>query len=335
MKAHRFLLYLVVLFSFVAFFAACGDDDDDEADLPTAEPPTAEAATPTDEPAVGTEYPLTIQDMIGRSVTIDAAPTAVAALSPTTVELVYAVGATSLTRTKSVQYPEAAVAAVDIGPSYQPSLELIAAQSPDLIVADAMSQPQLAQDLEGLGVPVVFVGVGTYDDVAAALALIGEVLNASDEADAAIATLEQTKADLAHSVPADTVTVLILNGSPDDFYAAKPESYVGDLADLLAAENPAAGAPDVGQFPGYTKLSLESIVAAAPDVVLAVTAGPPGGPTITDTLSADPAWAAIPAVQNQRVTEISAELFLQAPGPRAGDALTELAALLYPEAFAP
>jgi iron complex transport system substrate-binding protein len=260
-------------------------------------------------------------------------PTAVAALSPTTVELVYAVGGTSLTRSKSVQYPEAAAAAEDIGPSYQPSLELVAAQHPDLIVADSMLQPQLAQDLEGLGVPVVYAGVAVWDDVATSLELIGEVLDASDKAGEAIAALDRTKSDLAVILPAEKVTVLILNGSPDDFYAAKPESYVGNLAGLLGANNPADGAPDVGQFPGYTKLSLESIVAAAPDVVLSITAGPPGGTTITETLSADPAWAAVPAVQNGRVSEISAEVYLQAPGPRAGEALNELAALLYPEVF--
>jgi iron complex transport system substrate-binding protein len=247
--------------------------------------------------------------------------------------LVYAVGATSLTRSKSVLYPEAAKAAADIGASYQPSLELVAAQNPDLIVADAMLQPQLMQDLEALGVPVVFAGVGTWGDVATSLELVGKVLDASNEAQAAIAALEETKSGITDKLPSEKASVLILNGSPDDFYAAKENSYAGNLAGLLGTENPAAGAPDVGQFPGYTKLSLESIVAAAPDVILSITAGPPGGPTITDALSADPAWANIPAVQNHRVSEISAELYLQAPGPRAGDALDELAKLLYPEVF--
>jgi hypothetical protein len=35
-------------------------------------------------------------------------------------------------------------------------------------------------------------------------------------------------------------------------------------------------------------------------------------------------------VQNKRVSEISLVIYLQAPGPRAGDALTELSKLLYP-----
>lgn len=331
MKASRFFPYVLLLIV-IALFAACGGDDEGDSGTSTAAATNSPAATAT---AVGTVYPLTVTDMLGRAVTIDAKPKAVAALSPTTVELVYAVGGTSLTRTKSVQYPAAAVSAADIGSSYQPSLELVAAQNPDLIIADSMLQPQLLQDLQALGVPVLYAGVGVWNDVATGLELVGQVLDSSDKAQEAVAALEKTRSDLVAKVPSQKATVLILNGSPDDFYAAKAESYVGNLAGLLGAENPAAGAPDVGQFPGYTKLSLESIAAAAPDVVLAITAGPPGGPTITDTLAADPAWATVPAVQNQRVSEISAELFLQAPGPRVGDALKQLASLIYPEVFGP
>lgn len=336
MKAHRTIILLVCALATLALLAACGDDDDE---TPSAGATTAAAttapATATPEPAAGTEYPLTITDMLGRSVSIDSAPQVIAALSPTTVEFVFAVGATSVTRSKSVQYPEAALTATDIGASYQPSLELIAAEEPDLIVADAMLQPQLLADLEALGVPVLYVGVGTWDDVITGLRIVGEATDHMDEAEAAVADLEQTLADIAHQLPAETTTALILNGSPDDFYAAKPDSYVGNLADTLGVTNPADGAPDVGQFPGYTKLSLESIVAAAPDVVLSITAGPPGGQTITDALSSDPAWASVPAVQNGRVSEISADLYLQSPGPRAGEAISQLAALLYPEVFGP
>src|SRR3990172_4992159 len=332
MDWDRYLRYgILVLVVFAgALLAACGDDyEDTGAGLPTA------SQAPTATEAAGTEYPLTLTDMLGQEVTIPEAPAAVAALSPTTVEFVYALGGTSLTRSSSVTYPEEAQGAVDIGPSYQPSLELIAAQGPDLIVADSMLQPQLAGDLAALGVPVLYVGVATWDDIATGLGLVGKALDMSAAAEEVVAGLDSVYVALAHQLPALTPKLLIVNGTPDDFYAAKPESYAGDLAARLGAANVAEGAPDVGRFPGYTKLSLESIVAAEPDVILAITAGPPRGPTITDSLSSDPSWASVPAVKNGRVTEISAEGYLQAPGPRAGQALEELAALLYPEAFGP
>jgi iron complex transport system substrate-binding protein len=309
--------------------AACGGGEE-EATTPTA----GTAGSPTAAPAgAGTDYPLTVTDMLGRSVTISAAPEAVAALSPTTVEYVYAVGATSLTRSSSVRYPEAAAAAADIGPSYQPNLELVAAKEPDLIIADSVLQPQLVQDLEGLNIPVLYAGAQNFNDVLAGLRLVGRVLNRSSEADAAAASLEEQLSGLQTRLPAQKPRVLVLNGTPTDFYSAKPESYVGDLVDLLGGVNVAAGAPDVGRFPGYTQLSLEAILPLTPDVVLGITAGPPGGTTITESLASDPGWADVPAVESGRVYEISAELYLQAPGPRVGEALEGLAKLLYPEVF--
>jgi len=327
------LARILIGFGFVAavLAAGCGGREE-EAATPTA----GAVGSPTAGPAAaGTEYPLTVTDLLGRSVTIGAAPEAVAALSPTTVEYLYAVGATSLTRSSSVRYPEAAAAAADIGPSYQPNLELIASKEPDLIIADSVLQPQLAQDLEGLNIPVVYAGAESFEDVLKGLRLVGVVLDRSTEANAFVDGLETQLGDLQSRLPAEKPKVLVLNGTPEDFYSAKPESYVGNLVDLLGGVNVAAGAPDVGRFPGYTKLSLEAILPLAPDVVLAITAGPPGGTTITESLASNPGWADVPAVESGRVYEISAELYLQAPGPRVGEALEGLAKLLYPEVFGP
>ena len=311
--------------------AACGDDgDSDKTPSGSAGGTTPAASSPTAATAAATTYPLTVTDMLGRSVTIAAKPAAVAAISPTTVEYVFAVGATSKTRSTSVKFPATATSAKDIGPSYQPNLELIAAEQPDLIVADSVIQPQLMESLTGLGVPVIFIGAQVFSDVPKGLRLIGQVLDEQAAGEEAATALEKTLTDLKAKVPAQQPKVLVLNGTPDDFYAAKPESYVGDLVQLLGGDNVAKGAPDVGRFPGYTKLSLETILTSKPDVVLAITAGPPGSTTITASLSSNPAWADVPAVQNGHVSEISMEIYLQAPGPRAGDALTELAKLLYP-----
>ncbi len=338
---HGVKLLSVLALGAMVLAAACGGTSDGDktktaaaggattpgATQSAATPGTTAAATTA---AKATTYPLTVTDMLGRSVTIAAKPVAVAAISPTTVEYVFAVGATSKTRSTSVKFPDAATSAKDIGPSYQPNLELIAAEKPDLIVADSVIQPQLLESLTGLGVPVVYVGAQVFTDVPKGLRIIGEVLDAQAAGELAATKLEKTLSNLKAKLPAEKPTVLVLNGSPEDFYAAKPESYVGDLVQLLGGNNVAKGAPDVGRFPGYTKLSLETILTSKPDVVLSITAGPPGGTTLTASLSSNPAWADVPAVQNKRVSEISLVIYLQAPGPRAGDALTELSKLLYP-----
>ncbi len=338
-RRYRSLMVLALPAILLAVACGGGTSSTDKTATAAAKPATTAAAktpagTATSAAPKATTYPLTVTDMSKKSVTIPAEPKSVAAISPTTVEFVYAVGGTSKTRPTSAKL-QAAASAKDIGSSYQPNLELIAAEKPDLVIADAVLQPQLAQSLAGLNVPVLYVGASNFADVLTGLDLIGKVLNKPAEAAKLASDLQAKLADLKGKEGATKPKVLVLNGAPSDFYAAKPESYVGDLVLQLGGDNVAKGQPDVGQFPGYTKLSLETILASSPDVILAITAGPPGGKTITETLSADPAWSAIPAVKNKRVSEISAELFLQAPGPRVGDALDQLAKLLYPTGTSP
>lgn len=224
------------------------------------------------------------------------------------------------------------MSATDIGLWNQPNYELITAEKPDLILADAL-QPDLKQDLEKLGVPVAFVSVQKFADVGIALRLVGQVLDHMTDADLAATRLEQELANLKKSLPVARPRVLVLSGLlPVLINAAKPESYVGDLVQLLGGDNVVKeGAQAAHGYPGFTELSLEPILAPQPDVVLAISAGPPGAPTITESLASNAAWRDVPTVKNGRVAEIGpAELFLWAPGPRAVDALTILANRLFP-----
>lgn len=285
--------------------------------------------------AAATTYPLTATDMLGRKVTIARKPVAVAAISPSTVEYVFAVGAVSKTRSTAVTYPFKAAGTASVGPADNPNLQLLAAQKPDLIVADSVSQPQLQQSLEGLGVPVIFVGAKVVSDVPKGLRLMGQVLDQQGAAEDAAQKLEKALNDLQTKLPAQRPKVLLLTGTPDDYSAAKPESYAGDLVRLLGGDNVAKGQPDAGTLPGYTKLSLQTILAAQPDVVVVVAAWPPVPNTLAAALLANPAWANVPAVKNKQVSEVNTDIFLLAPGPRAIDALAVLTKLLYPRGLNP
>jgi iron complex transport system substrate-binding protein len=347
MRARWGLLIGIVGLAAVLLFAACGDDDDGtstasatatEEMSPTAEAtaaPTEEmTATPTEEATsepsmASTEYPLTLRDLMGREVTIESAPQAIVTTSPSAIEMLYAAGGTAIARSETSVHPEGVESLPSIGPAYQPSFESIIAQAPDLVIADASAQGHLAEAFEQslAGTPILFVGALGYDDVAASIRLLGQVVDHQAEAEASAAAMESTLAEVqaaTEGMPAPRV--LIMNGAIDDFFVALPNSFVGDLVAKVGGDNVAAGEPESGPYPGYTQLSLETIAEKDPEVILTITAG---GPSLADLVLGAESFADTAAVQDARVYDIDLEIFLQAPGPRAAEGLRDLARLLY------
>lgn len=353
-------LSLIALLS-VALLVACGDDDDappaptpapteaateapTEAATETATPAPTEAPTeaataapteaatpePTEAateapPAPG--YPRDVVDLFGRTVTIPDLPKAIVAISPTATELVYAVGGTVIGRTRTVNYPPEALEATDIGSAYQPNPEAILALEPDLVVADSTIHiaPDIRETLEGLGVPVIFAGAASVDEVLTGLTLLGEVLDNPDGAAEAVAAIEAARDAAREALAGQELSAVILIGDRDrNLYAAKGSSYGGSILDALGIANPADVQPDSGPFPGFTRVSPEALLQYDPVYIFTVTPAPPPAPRLSGMLGLFPGMSGLQAMANGRVIEIEVELLVQAPGPRVVEAFATL-----------
>lgn len=326
----------------ILLLGACTDDGDEATATPTEQPQVAatataappappEAATPAPT-EVATVYPLTVRDLLGREVTIDAAPQRIITTSPSAIEMLYAAGGEAIARSETSSHPETVAALPSIGPSYAPAFEAIIELGPDLVIADASAQAHLAEAFDGAlrGTPVIFIGAVAYEDVATSIRLIGLVIDHPDAADASAAAMEAALDEaLASIAGAPSPRVLIMNGAISDFFVALPDSFVGNLVAQLGGDNVAAGQPQTGRFPGYAQLSLETIVQTDPEVILTITAGPPAGETLADLVLQDATFAGLAAVRDGRVYDLDVEVYLQAPGPRAIDGIRELTALLF------
>lgn len=329
---RRSLLILTISVACVVAIA-CGGDDEGDSPSPTSTASIGSGATGTATAAA--VYPLTVKDMLGKTVTIPSEPKRIVAASPSAIELLYAAGGKAVARTTTSKLPAEVTSLPDIGTAEKPVYERMVAQNPDLVLADASLQAQFASNFASslAGVPVVFVGAQKYDDIAASLQLIGKVINSPEKAAAAAKVFEDAKTQVKASVAGKTAPrTLILIGAPNDPFVALTDSFIGDLAGIAGAKNVAAGEPQSGPLPGYTKLSLEKIVAADPEVILTITAGPPGGPSLADGIKSNAAYAGLSAVKNGRVHNIDVEVYLQSPGPRAAQGIKDLAALLFPAA---
>jgi ABC-type Fe3+-hydroxamate transport system substrate-binding protein len=325
---------LLTLFVVGALLIACGGDDEEGDATPTPTVGIGGTGSPTATTAAAV-YPMTVKDMLGKDVTIKAQPQRIVAASPSAIELLYAAGGKAVARTTTARTPAEVASLPDVGTAERPAYERIIAQNPDLVLADASLQAQFAPNFASslAGVPVLFVGAQKYDEIAVSLRLIGKVTNTPEKAAAAVKAMEDAKAQVKASVTGKTAPrTLILIGAPNDPFVALTDSFVGDLAGLAGAKNVAAGEPQSGPLPGYTKLSLEKIVAADPEVILTITAGPPGGPSLADGIKGNPAYGTLSAVKNGRVHNLDVEVYLQSPSPRAAQGIRDLAALLFPGA---
>src|SRR6478672_5611692 len=120
------------------------------------------------------------KDDMGRSVDLPKNPTRIVAMSPTVVELMYAVGATPVGRPTSADFPEQAKTVPSFGLSYQPNYEEVVAMKPDLLIADAIIQGNIMDQLTRLNVPVFALKVASFDDVTHALRVTGALTGNKD-----------------------------------------------------------------------------------------------------------------------------------------------------------
>ncbi len=359
-RRSRFLLSLsLAALLGAALLAACGDGDDappppTPAPTEAATPAPTEAATPepteapteaateaaTPEPTPEPEpepteappapgYPREVVDLFGRTVTIPDLPKAIVAISPTATELVYAVGGTVVGRTQTVNYPPEALEAADVGSAYQPNPEAILALGPDLVVADSTIhiEPAVRDVLEQLGVPVIFAGAASVDEVLTGLALLGEVLDNPGGAAEAVAAIEAARDAAREALAGRELSAVLLIGDRDrNLYAAKGSAFGGSILDTLGIANPADAQPDSGPFPGFTRVAPEAMIEYDPVYIFTVTPAPPPAPRLSGMLGMFPGFSGLQAFVNGRVVELDVQLFVQAPGPRVTEAFAAIVA---------
>lgn len=327
---HQPAAYLSTAVAGVALLlSACGSDKvETPAPLPVQNAGTATAtATPT--PAG-----VTVTDLLGRKVIVAKTPTKIVTTSPSALEMLYAAGGAAIARSSTATAPGVdASKLADIGSAYQPNFEAILKLQPDLVVADASAQAQLAAQFEQQlkGVPIVFVGAVKYADVATSIRMLGSVTGTAEKAKAAADNLDAVAKQVGDAVKGKTPTktLILVAGRDGQLSAALNESFIGDMVKIAGAQNIAADLKQSGQVPGYATISLETAFKENPDVILVIVPGNTPGPSIGSTVSRS--FPTLNAVKNKRVHEISLDVFLQSPGPRAAAGLKELAGFIQPD----
>ena len=260
---------MMAIFVVACFIAGCsGSEEATATSVPTTAPtstpvPTATTApTPTIIPTVAptstpvpTAEPIVITDALGQTLSFESSPTRIATISPTATEMLYLAGGTSILRDRASNFPEEVMEVPDVGSAYNPSIETILAERPDLVIIEALTQARFVEIFAPTGLRVMAVKAETLDDIKSGVSNIGRLIGEEETAADRVADIENR----INSVGGDDGrSVLILISDQDNnLYAARPESYTGLITDIFGMINKAAGLPDSGPYPGFAMMSPE------------------------------------------------------------------------------
>ena len=277
----------------------------------------------------GAAPPMTASGARGAGATAPAVRRIVS-LAPNVTEMLFALGLGGrvVGVTEFCNYPPEALRIPKVGGYINPNAEAILALRPDLVIATPNAGNRaLVERVMAVGARVEVVQARNIAEIVPAIEAIAKA--AGVEADG-----RHLAAEMRRSLDRQTARVdrlprprVLFCLQIEPLVVAGRGSYPSDLVELAGGENvvPAsAGA--------YPTLSLESVIAAAPDIIVQSLMDSGGGPTGADALLAY--WRrfpSIPAVATERIHMVPGDLVLR-PGPRVAEGAGALINLIHPDA---
>jgi iron complex transport system substrate-binding protein len=271
-------------------------------------------------------------DDLGHSLELPGYPQAIVSISPSTTEILFAIGAGDqlIGRDEASMYPPEALEVASVGALWEElPTEAILALEPDLVVAAQIISEDQVLALRDLGLIVYWQSnPGTYEELWDNLRDIARLTGHETETEALIDDLETRVAAVGEVVAG-------LDERPSVFYeldATDPSNPwttgSGTFIDYIITQ--AGGTNAAADLQGdYIQISSEQLITADPDVILlsdALYGVTPG------SVAARPGWEVITAVSENALYPIDPNM-MSVPGPRLVDALEETARLLHPDLF--
>jgi len=253
-------------------------------------------------------------------------PRRIVSLAPSITETVFALGFGNrlVGVTSHCDYPAEAKRLPKIGDFMSPSLEVIAAKQPDLVIGvTGATDPARAREIERLGIKITLVSVSSVSEILSSFKHIAALLGDPDAGATLIekitAQFDKVKRRIA---PAPRRSTLLAVGLRP-LVAVGGKNFLDELITLAGGENIAGNASQP-----WLNLPDEYVVAKAPQVIIQAGMG-------SDASRPTRQWSdlkSIPAVKERRVYTYNSDKILR-PGPRIGEGLEEIARLIHPECF--
>jgi len=321
---RRFIPLVVAV---ALFAAACGSDGSGDSSPPSTLTTTSSSSSTTssvpDEPTTTTEavddgFPVSI-DAPNGEVTIESRPQRVVSISPTSTEVLFAVGAgDQVVAVDSMSNYPGHAPVTDLS-AFTPSVEAIAALEPDLVFL-SFDPGDIVAGLQAIGIPVILHGTAlTVQDAYSQWEQVGAATGHIAESAALVA---ETTADIdsAFASLPDGVDALTYYYELDPtFYSVTSATFIGQLL-VPAGMTNIADEADPDGF-GYPQLTAEYIIDSNPSLVFLADTKCCGASA--DTVAERPGWDTLTAVAVGSVVELDDDIASRW-GPRIADLVEDV-----------
>ncbi len=264
-----------------------------------------------DEPAV------TVTDMGGREITLKEPASRVVALTAADCEILYAIGAgeTLVGRGEYCDYPAEVFDVPSVQSGYETNIEQIIALEPQVVLMGTMAQSvEQVEALEKAGIAVVVSDAQDIEGVYTAIRMIGKLMGYDDNAEALVAGMQDTFAELKEASKGDGSESVYFEVSPLQWglWTAGTGTFMDEITQLLGLKNA------FGDVEGWGEISEEQVIERAPDYIVTITMYYGEGPTPEEEIMSRAGWENIPAVANGKILNLQNDE-LSRPGPRLAD----------------
>jgi len=266
------------------------------------------------------QYPRTLTDDLGRSITLKAAPQRIVTLLPSVTETLCALNACG--RLVGVDdfsdFPEQVRRLSRVGGFFNPNLEAIVALKPDLVVVSIYGK--LHESLDKTGIQTFAVRVESYDDIFRSTRLLGRVLGLESQAERLVARVQQEVYVVERTAAKATTRPIVYYEIDPTPFTVGPDSFIGVLIAKARGQNIVP--QELGPFP---KISPELVVQRNPAIIVLTHPG-------ALDLPKRAGWGSIAAIRNKRICAFTGEQdnLLSRPGPRVAQGLQLLVGCFHP-----
>ena len=278
--------------------------------------------------------PVTVTDADGTQITIAEYPERIISLSPTTTEIIYAIGAGDrlVGDTTYCNYPEAAKSVEKIGEFSTINRERIIQLSagPTVVFANPTNGKDAIDYLRQQGLTVIVINPTSVDTIYSSILTMGQALGSSAEAESVVAGIQEGIAEISGKLAgvSEKPTIAhIMDINP--YFVSGSNTFQDELFQLAGAVNAFAYAD------GWDAVTLEKLLVADPQIIVTdpgYDMGTGGDDGMRQAFYQDARLKTLTAVKNDDVYVIDADIFDRG-GPRVVEALQSLVKITHPELF--